>query len=315
MNLKHAILIAGPTASGKSAFGLKLAEALDGVIINADSMQVYRELRILSARPSVAEEAMVPHRLYGFLAGDQPCSAAFWAEQAMQAVEEAWAEGRTPIVLGGTGLYFKILLNGIAHIPDVDPVVRSDIRRDQQEKGAAFLHSALSALDPVMAERLNPADGQRVARALEVIKSTGVSLATWHERTEPGPLSTMDKTGGVVKYILDMPREQLYARCDQRYDLMMEAGALQEVEVLLKMGYGADMPVMKSLGVPSITAFLKGEIGADESALEAKMLTRRFAKRQLTWFRNQFPDWGRVHTQDIESYTGAILNDIVKNRG
>lgn len=291
--LTKAIFIAGPTASGKSAMGLELAAKHNGVIINADSMQVYRELRVLSARPSEEEEAQAPHELYGFLAGDQACSVAFWVKHAMGAVDRAWANGMTPIVLGGTGLYFKALLDGLAVVPDIDPGVRAEVRAMQSDEGAAALYQSLQSLDPIMAERLNAADGQRLARALEVVKSTGVSLAVWQEKTEPGPLAALDAENGIEKIVLNLPREQLYERCNHRFDWMIKNGAIEEVQHLLDLGYSDDLPVMKSLGVPSIASFLRGELSLEESAVEAKMLTRRFAKRQMTWFRNQFSSWKR----------------------
>ena len=289
--MTKAIFIAGPTASGKSALGLDLAAKHDGVIINADSMQVYRELRILSARPSEDEESQAPHRLYGFLPGDQACSVAFWVKHAVECIDMAWASGKMPIVLGGTGLYFKALLDGLAVVPEIEPAIRQDVRAMQNKEGAAAVFQELESLDPVMSERLHAADSQRTARALEVIKSTGISLSVWQEKTEPGPMAALDAEDGIEKIVLNIPREQLYSRCNQRFDWMIKNGALDEVKTLLELGYSEELPVMKSLGVPSIAGFLQGRFSLVDAGLEAKMLTRRFAKRQMTWFRNQFTDW------------------------
>lgn len=289
--MTKAIFIAGPTASGKSALGLDLAAKHDGVIINADSMQVYRELRILSARPSEDEESQAPHRLYGFLPGDQACSVAFWVKHAVECIDMAWASGKMPIVLGGTGLYFKALLDGLAVVPEIEPAIRQDVRAMQNKEGAAAVFKELESLDPVMSERLHASDSQRTARALEVIKSTGISLSVWQEKTEPGPMAALDAEDGIEKIVLNIPREQLYSRCNQRFDWMIENGALDEVKTLLELGYSEELPVMKSLGVPSIAGFLQGRFSLVDAGLEAKMLTRRFAKRQMTWFRNQFTGW------------------------
>ena len=306
--MKQALFIAGPTASGKSALSLKLAKDLNGVIINADSMQVYKGLRIITACPSESDEAAAPHRLYRFLEPTEICSAAFWAEKAMAEIEAAWANEQTPIVIGGTGMYFKVLLEGIAKIPDIDPEIRAAVRSECAEDGSESLHAALHVYDPVTAARLVPGDSQRICRAVEVYRSTGKSLSDWHKDTEPGLMQAANVEGRVKKYILNPDRETLYQRCNLRFDLMMQEGALAEVEALMARDLDPALPAMRALGVPSLISLLKGEQEEVEALEDAKMQTRRFAKRQLTWFRNQFSDWERIFAQFSESEYVKILS-------
>ncbi len=281
------MVIAGPTASGKSAHALALAKAENGVIINADASQVYVDLRVLSARPSPDEEAQAPHRLYGVIDGAQACSAAAWAELAKAEVAAAHAAGQLPIITGGTGLYIRTLLDGIAPVPEIDPAVRGEVRA----LGAEAAWAALQREDPAMAKRLNRADRQRVARALEVMRATRRSLADWQQQLEGGIGGDVDLDTRVVT----LPRDQLYKRCDARLVAMVGEGALDEVGALLARNLAPDLPVMKALGVRAFAAQLAGRSDAATALADAQRETRNFAKRQTTWFANQTPGWTRVN--------------------
>ena len=281
------MVIAGPTASGKSAHALALAKAENGVIINADASQVYVDLRLLSARPSPDEEAQAPHRLYGVIDGAQACSAAAWAELAKAEVAAAHAAGQLPIITGGTGLYIRTLLDGIAPVPEIDPAVRGEVRA----LGAEAAWAALQREDPAMAKRLNRADRQRVARALEVMRATRRSLADWQQQLEGGIGGDVDLDTRVVT----LPRDQLYKRCDARLVAMVGEGALDEVGALLARNLAPDLPVMKALGVRAFAAQLAGRSDAATALADAQRETRNFAKRQTTWFANQTPGWTRVN--------------------
>lgn len=289
--MKRALFIAGPTASGKSTFALEVAERRGGIIINADSMQVYHDLPVLTACPSKEEQGRAPHRLYEFLDGSEVCSAAFWAEAAIKEIESAWANDKLPILVGGTGMYFKVLLDGIAKIPEIPGEIRVAVRKECAEHGSAALHTQLLSVDPVTAERLAPGDSQRISRAVEVMRATGVPLSEWHKNTEPGPMMELDRAGHIDKHVIIPERAELYNRCDKRFDLMIQAGAVEEVEALADRKLSPELPIMRALGVPPLLAYLNGEIGLEEASEEAKMQTRRFAKRQLTWLRNQFSHW------------------------
>ncbi len=311
--MKQALFIAGPTASGKSAFALKVASELNGVIINADSMQVYRDLSILTACPTEAEQASAPHRLYGFLDGAEACSAAVWAALAMQEIEKAWQVGQLPILVGGTGLYFKVLTDGIAKVPDIPDNVRTQVRKECEEVGSETLHRELTRIDPMLARRLAPGDSQRISRAIEVFRATSVPLSEWQKNTTPGPMQSADQAGLVEKCVLVPERAELYRRCDQRFDSMIETGALDEVRALLTRKLSPDLPVMRALGVPSLARFIRNEVPLAEAQEDAKMQTRRFAKRQLTWFRNQFSHWEVANAQYMESVFDKLVAKIIKN--
>jgi tRNA dimethylallyltransferase len=281
---KSALLIAGPTASGKSALALRLARERGGVIINADSMQVYRELRLLSARPSAEEEAQAPHRLYGQVSGAEDYSVARWLTEATREIEAVWAEGQVPIICGGTGLYFMALETGLSQVPPIAPEVR-----ERWRGFAGDLHAELAARDPAMAERLGPTDRQRIIRALEVIDSTGQSLARWQAEGERNAFLNQIN---VERHFVEVPREELYTRAEQRFDLMMAAGALDEVEAL--PAFAPDRPVMKAIGVPELQAHLRGEMSLEQAATLAKTATRQYIKRQMTWWRGQMKGWHRA---------------------
>ena len=278
---KRALLIAGPTASGKSALALKMARERSGIIINADALQVYRELRILSARPSPAEEAEAPHRLYGHVSGRDTYSVSRWLADAMDALEAAWRDGLLPIVSGGTGLYFKALEQGLAEIPPIDPDIRQKWRNFKGD-----LHGELLRLDPHAATLLKSNDRQRIIRSLEVIESTGRSLAQWQADVNRSALLA-DVT--VERIFLNPPREELYARAEARFDQMLANGAMDEVRALLDADPA--LPIMKAIGVPELRAHLRGEISLEEAVTAAKTATRHYIKRQLTWWRGQMKGW------------------------
>ena len=307
------VVVAGPTASGKSALGLALAEAFDGVVINADSMQVYRELDVLTARPTPADLARVPHRLYGVMDGTTACSADLWRDLAEAEIEAAWGADKLPIVVGGTGLYLRALMQGFSPIPDIPEDVRARVRATCAAEGKERFHAMLAARDPLMAARLLPSDGQRMMRAMEVIEATGRSLADW--QAEPAQ-------GGVpgarfLLLALVPPRDDLYARCDARFDLMLQQGALDEVRALDALGLDPMLPVMKALGVPELRKYLHGEWNLDEAAEKAKTLTRRFAKRQCTWIRNQFPDavvYGEKYSESLVEKIIPIVREFLLTR-
>jgi tRNA dimethylallyltransferase len=279
-------LIAGPTASGKTALALHLAKKRNIVIINADSAQVYSDLPILSAQPSPHELTSAPHRLFGYLDGTKTCSAAQWAADAKTEITRAHQSGALPVLVGGTGLYVRTLLDGIAPIPEIDPMLRAEIR--SLDVTAAF--AELRSLDPQMAAMLAPSDSSRIARALEVFRATGRSIADWRR----------DKLGGISDavelrpLILLPPRDWLYQRCDRRFDAMMDAGAVAEVSALLARRIPGDAPVMRAIGVREISDFLSGQLSQDDAVALGKIATRQYAKRQYTWFRNQSPAaWAR----------------------
>jgi len=282
-----AVLIAGPTASGKSALALQLAQTHDAVIINADSMQVYRDLRIITARPTPEEEAQVPHRLYGHVDAAVNFSAGHWVADAAVALAQARAQNRLPIFVGGSGLYFKALISGLSAVPPIPAKVRDSVRARLELDGVEALHAELARRDQATAERLRPRDRTRIARALEVIESTGRSLTDWHRDGLP-PLLPQ---GQFSALFLAPDRDQLYARIDARFDAMLAAGAPEEVAALAARHLDPLLPAMKAHGVPVLIRHLKGEITLEEAATIARADTRHYAKRQFTWFRHQLPEF------------------------
>ena len=278
---KRALLIAGPTASGKSALALEKAVARGGVIINADALQVYAPLRILSARPTPEEEARVPHRLYGHVGAEQPYSVAAWLAEARRELDAAWGRGLLPIVTGGTGLYFRALELGLAPVPEIPEDVRTKWRSFTGD-----LHAELQARDPAMAAKLLPTDRQRLSRALEVVDATGRSLLDWQrEGQDQAPLQGVT----VERIFIDVPRDELYARAEARFDAMLQAGALEEARALAHLD--PMLPAMKAIGLPELVAHLRGDTTLEQAAINAKTATRNFIKRQLTWWRGQLPGW------------------------
>lgn len=288
------ILIAGPTASGKSALSLNLAREFDGEIVNADSMQVYDCLQVLTARPSESEMEGIPHHLYGVVAPDDAFSAARWCADVLPVLQDILSRGKTPIIAGGTGLYFKALEEGLSHVPAIEPQIREEIRTLARQDGQA-LYEQLKQEDPEMAARLKPGDRQRVARALEVLRSTGRSLLAWQAEKGVAPLSQLENLDGVARIVLMPDRQWLYERCDRRFGLMMEQGALDEVKAVQHVP--ADLPAMRALGVGALRAYLEEEITLDDAIIRAQTQTRQYAKRQMTWFRNQFDAWNHCNEQ------------------
>ncbi len=279
-------VIAGPTASGKSALALALAERDGGVVINADSAQIYRDLPILSAGPGDAEKSRAEHRLYGVRDGALPCSAADWADLAKGEITLAHEQGKLPIFVGGTGLYLRTLLDGIAPVPPIDPVIRRRVR----SSGAVDNQAELRRADPEAAERIRPTDRTRIARALEVVLSTGRTLKDWQAERHGGIASQVS----LRPLILLPPRDWLYARCDARFAVMVEQGAIAEVERLLARELDLNLPVMRAIGVREIAAFLGGETNREAMVAAGQQATRRYAKRQYTWFAHQPPaGWPR----------------------
>lgn len=279
-------LIAGPTASGKSALALALAEAAGGIIINADSAQVYRDLRIVSARPTPEDEARVPHRLYGHRDGEDVCSAAEWSVEARAEIAAAHEAGRLPILCGGTGLYLRSLIEGIAPVPEIDPAIRRVVRA--MAPGEA--HLALVGEDPDAARRLRPGDTARTQRALEVIRSTGRPLAAWQSEKQGG----IGEAVALRPLILLPPRAWLHEHCDDRLEKIFSDEGIAEVHLLLERRLPALAPVMRAIGVREIAAFLHGELSREEALAAGRIATRQYAKRQYTWFRRQPPaDWPR----------------------
>jgi tRNA dimethylallyltransferase len=286
-SVRSAVLIAGPTASGKSALALTLAEKLDGVVVNADSMQVYRDLRTITARPSREDEARAPHRLYGHVDAAENYSVGRWCRDAGETLAAITAEGKTPILVGGTGLYFRALATGLAAVPPIPPDIREEVRGRLARDGVAPLYAELLTLDPQTAYRLMPADRSRISRALEVIKATGRSLTDWHREGLP-PILDPART---AKVFLTCERVELVKRIEARFGVMLAEGALDEVKALHARKLDPTLPAMKAHGVPWLIRHLDGEIDLAAAAEGAIMDTRRYAKRQVTWFRNQMKDW------------------------
>ena len=288
-----AVLIAGPTASGKSALALELAQKTGGVIINADSMQVYRDLRVITARPTAEEETKVPHRLYGHVDAAVNFSAGSWVADAAKVLDEVRAQNRLPIFVGGSGLYFKALTRGLSAVPPIPPAIREGVRARLERDGVEALHAELARRDPASAERLKPRDRTRIARALEVEEATGRSLTDWHRDGLPALLPP----GTFSALFLSPDRDQLYARIDARFGAMLKAGALEEIERLAARRLDPLLPAMKAHGVPALIRHLKGEITREAASVIGRADTRHYAKRQFTWFRHQLPEFEWVRPE------------------
>ena len=302
---RRAILIAGPTASGKSALAMRLAAALDGVIVNADSMQVYRDLRILTARPSVEEERDFPHRMFGHVDAAENYSVARWLADAGREIARIEAEGRLPILVGGTGLYFRALTEGLSDIPPVPDDVRTALRAWAEGRDPQEIHARLTEVDPETAARLRPTDPQRNLRALEVYTATGKPLSAFHASRSGMVLDIAD----CVAVFLEPDREVLRQRIDARFDAMMEAGAGDEVEALMLRGLDPALPAMRAHGVPGLIRAFRNEISVEEAIAIGKADTRRYAKRQHTWFRHQAPAFDWVRVEDAE---GRVLSLVTR---
>jgi tRNA dimethylallyltransferase len=291
------LLIAGPTASGKSALALRLAEALDGEIVNADALQLYRDLRVLTARPTPEDEARAPHHLFGVADGADGWSVGRWLQAATPILADIAARGRRAIVVGGTGLYLRALTQGLAEIPPVPDAAREAAARRLDALGETAFRAALAVHDPAAAGRIAPGDRQRLIRAMAVYDASGRALSDWQGQTAP-PLAPRAWRAAV----LEPDRQTLYARCDARLGAMIAAGALDEVRALMARGLGPAQPIMKAVGVRELAAHLAGELMLDAALSLAQRETRRYAKRQLTWLRNQTPDWPRLaNAADLEA--------------
>jgi tRNA dimethylallyltransferase len=300
--MKRALLIMGPTASGKSALALAVAARVGGEIVNADSMQVYRDFRILTARPSVAEEAEAPHHLYGHVDAAKLYSVGRWLDDALAAIAAIQVRGKTPILVGGTGLYFKALTEGLADIPAAYPETRAALRERAARDGAPALHAELSLRDPVTAARLEPNDAPRILRALEVLETTGESISALQANTI-APLPRAAWAG----LALTPDREALYAAINARFDLMLAAGALEEVRAFAARALDPALPAMKAHGAPALMAHLRGEMPLADAAAIGQRDTRRYAKRQFTWIAGQMPDWPRIAALDMDARLIAAL--------
>lgn len=287
------LLIAGPTASGKSAVALAAAARAPSLIINADSMQVYRDLSLLTARPSAVEEARAPHRLYGHVDGAEAYSAGRFVREAAPVLAEARQKGLRPIIVGGTGLYFRALLEGLSPVPAIPEDVRAHWRGEAGRLGAAGLHAVLAERDPAVAARLRPTDPQRIARALEVLEATGRSLADWQR--EPGEPLLHEADCECVVILPD--RTLNYTRADARFDAMIAAGALDEVRALAARNLDPGLPVMRALGVPQLIAHLAGATSLPEAITAAKLETRHYIKRQATWLHRNMNAWKYITQQ------------------
>jgi tRNA dimethylallyltransferase len=298
-----AVLIAGPTASGKSALALDLAEVAGGTVINTDSMQVYRDLRVLTARPTEGEEARVPHRLYGHVDAAVNYSAGAWVNDAAAVLAEVQASGRLPIFTGGTGLYFKALTRGLSNVPPVPDAVREAIRQRLEQDGPEALHEELAKRDPEAAQRLKPRDRVRIARALEVVEATGRPLAEWHAHGLPPLLPPQ----GVVALFLAPDRKEVYERIDRRFESMMNRGALEEARALGHRGLDPLLPAMKAHGVPALIRHLAGDLSREEAIAIGQIDTRHYAKRQFTWFRHQLPEFEWVAPEAAQAWLETKL--------
>ncbi len=298
--MKPAFLIMGPTASGKSALALALAERIDGEIVNADSMQVYRDFRVLTARPLPEEEARAPHCLYGHVDAAEHYSTGRWLAEALAVIEDIRGRGRTPILVGGTGLYFKALTQGLAEMPSIDPDLRASLNARAAKEGAPALHAELARLDPETAARLEPNDAPRIIRALEVMETTGESIAAFQANTKPALAPE-----GWRGLALVPDREALYAAINARFETMIEQGALKEVRTFVARGLDSTLPATKAHGAPALGAHLRGELTLAQAIEIGQRDTRRYAKRQFTWIANQMPDWVRVNQTSLEARVAA----------
>ncbi|MBV9566551.1 MAG: tRNA (adenosine(37)-N6)-dimethylallyltransferase MiaA [Hyphomicrobiales bacterium] len=307
-----AILIAGPTASGKSALAIRLARRFSGVVINCDSMQVYRDLRIVTARPSAEDERAVPHLLFGHVDAALNWSVGLWLGDAAGALAQARERGLVPILVGGTGLYFKALTQGLSAMPPVPETVRRKVRELAQAQASPELHRMLAAKDPLGAAKLRPSDRQRIIRALEIFEATGRSLREWQEGERPSPLLAPEPC---VRLFLEPDRDELRRRIDQRFEAMLAQGALDEIRRLAARRLDPSLPAMRAHGVPWLLAHLRGEISLADAALAAKADTRRYARRQFTWFRHQMPGWSWQRPENAEELVLTCFEALAHRKG
>ena len=302
--MNQIILIAGATASGKSTFAKNIAKKLGGEIINADSMQVYKDLKILTARPDHNEDN-IPHHMYGFLDGKEYWSLGEWIKEASEITESILKKDKIPIFVGGTGLYFKSLTDGISSIPNVDKSVRTTLNQEYQKYGLSQLKKELDRVDPLIASKINSNDKQRILRALEIYRGTKKKMSDfWNEKR----IKYINNP--LIKIILKSSRETLYKNCDIRFDKMIKKGAIEEVELLIKKKLPKNTPIMKAIGVKEISSYLEKTITLDEAGNLIKFRTHQYAKRQLTWARNQMITWEEVSTQDSDSFIDKIIKKL-----
>ena len=304
---KPILIVAGPTASGKSSLALAAADKYNGVIINCDAMQVYRELRLITARPSSEDEAKVSHKLYGVIPAAEACSAGIWRELAVAEIETCWRADRLPIVTGGTGLYIRALMEGLTDIPEIPREIREEVTERRDQIGPEAFRKELAKFDPVSAERLNPTDSQRMIRAYEVYLGTERSLTDWHQDAPATP----PLEANYQSIVFEPPRDELYAKCEARIDWMIDNGVLDEVRVLMELNLEPSLPAMKALGVPELITHLRDKMTLEDAVSAAKQATKRYAKRQMTWFRGQIVQKHRVNEQYSERLLPEIFSNIV----
>ena len=300
--IEKIVLLSGPTATGKSSLASKLAEKIDGEIINADSIQLYRDLFILTARPDIKKEK-IKHHCYGFLDGDINWSVGKWINEINKILKDVIKRKKVPIVVGGTGFYFKAITDGLSPIPDIDKSIRLKIENDLEKKGLTELQKRLALIDPKASEKINPNDRQRIMRALEVYEGTNKKISDfWLMKREK---IIKYKT---INFKIDADREWIYKNCDLRVDYMFENGVVEEVRNLLTKNYSKNSPIMKAIGVDEITSFLNSDITIDKALELIKFKTHQYAKRQITWINNQMISWNSINTQ----YSNKIINEIIK---
>ncbi|MEE2996438.1 MAG: tRNA (adenosine(37)-N6)-dimethylallyltransferase MiaA [Pseudomonadota bacterium] len=308
MSTKPVIIVCGPTASGKSGFAVRLAQRIGGEIVNADSMQVYRDLKIITARPLLKDQGNIPHHLYGVLGLADRSSAGTWRQKAIEVIETCHGAGSVPIVVGGTGFYIRTLMRGLDRMPSVPVEYRDSLNQRLLFEGAHTLHKELSAVDPELAKRLNPADGQRIVRGLEIFNFTGKRLSDW----QVGETETVSPSLRFLLILISPEREALYEAIHRRFDRMIEAGAIEEVEKMLAAGPRGDYPPLRAVGVPAVRALLEGNINMDSMIDLGRRDTRRYAKRQRTWFGNQIIPDILIKTKEMESSIDKNFPDISK---
>lgn len=303
---RQAIIVAGPTASGKSALAIALAKEFGGVVVNADSMQVYSVLRLLTARPSMADEAQAPHRLYGVLPPSQACSAMAWVELARPVLDDIWNGGRIPIITGGTGLYLRALTEGFSPMPEIPAAFRAEAHAVLDEIGNHQFHARLAQRDPEIAARLHPGNTQRLIRAWEVVAATGRKLSDWQKEPPQGGIAS-----DYLTLVMNPPRPVLYENCEGRFLSMIEHGALAEVQAMLDLNLDPALPAMKALGLPELAAVLRQEIELSQAIAAAQQATRNYAKRQQTWFRHQMPQ-AKILTEKLSESMKAEIFSIIR---
>ncbi len=299
---KKVIIVAGATASGKSALGLEIAERTNGVIINCDSMQIYKELPIVTAQPQPEEMAGIEHRLYGALPGSTACSVGLWRELAIKEIELVFSQSKQPIILGGTGFYIRALMEGLSKIPDVPKDVRQEATERYDERGPDGLVADIAVVSPDTAAQLRQNDRQRIIRAWEVYLATGKGLSEWQKENPP----EVTEGYSFQSVLLSPDRAELYQRCDQRFAMMAQNGAIEEVETLVALGLDPSLPVLRAIGVPEIRGFIEGTMEFDQMVAMAQQSTRRYAKRQLTWLRNQMEF--EIILQNKDQFKNLVLS-------